>query len=660
MAEHLHAESLPTANPSAIGPDAVIERLAGLAEQTVSEADFYRELLSDLVAATAGLGAALWVGEEGGLRLAAQNRLAYSSEPTGDHRDRLRETLTGRRCRILPCDSDADAAEILCPCQIGRNEWAVLQLRQKTCISEAARAGQERFVAVMADLLTTFHRNHRIAAAAEREEVWRQVDRFAQAIHRPVELDATAYEIANEGRQLVDCDRLTVLIRRGKHWRTAAVSGSDTVNRRSSVIAHLESLAPLVATYQEPIWSGSRKTAAPPEVEDALSDYHDCSSARLAGFVPLSAELTESGEERTRNAEPFAVLVFERFDQVEPEEMRERCDAVCRHSATALRHSLTNHEMPLRQLSCLLDRSRWVAQVRRQPWAVLIVVAAVALLGTLGLIQAPLRIEATGTLQPRSRSYLFAPSDGVVEQLLVHEAGQAVAANEELIRLRAPQLQLEMERVLGEMETARKQLAGIEAERLHTDRTSRSDLREAAKRSAEEEALKKLIHGRERQQAILRAREDKLSVRSPMDGQILTWDVEQLLSARPVKRGQILLTVADLQGPWVLELEIPDDQVAEVTEAFQSHENSLSARFILATAPEVRYSGVLEKMALATDVRGEEGPTVSAIVVPEDQEVMRTLRPGASVIAKIDCGRSSVLYVMFRGLIRTIRTYLMF
>ena len=235
-----------------------------------------------------------------------------------------------------------------------------------------------------------------------------------------------------------------------------------------------------------------------------------------------------------------------------------------------------------------------------------------------------------------------------------------MVANEELIRLRDPELQFEKERVLGELQTARKQLAGIEAERLHTDRASRSDLREAAKRSAEEESLKKLIEGHERQQSLLETREESLHVRSPIQGRVLSWDVEQLLRARPVRRGQILLTVANLEDPWVLELEIPDDQIADVTEALRARENPLTVRFILATAPEKRYEGVLEEVALATDVRSGSTPTVSAIVTPENQDAMRLLRPGASVVAKIDCGRRSALYVMFRGLLRAIQTHILF
>jgi multidrug efflux pump subunit AcrA (membrane-fusion protein) len=340
--------------------------------------------------------------------------------------------------------------------------------------------------------------------------------------------------------------------------------------------------------------------------------------------------------------------------------MADRCGAVCRHSAVALHRSLAHEEMPLHSLSRLLDRSAWVKRIRHQPLTLLFAALLAAVLLLLAAVPVPLRVEATGTLQPRTQRHLFAPSDAVVERLLVREAGEDVSADQELIQLRDPELQYEIERVLGELETARKQLAGIEAERIRADRASRSDLRDAAQRSAEEESLKKQLEGLERQQELLETRREKLNLRSPIDGQLLTWNAEQLLRSRPVGRGQILLTVADLRGPWVLELEIPDDRIADVTRAVSDRERPLDAHFILATAPETRYSGKLESIAPATDVRSDRGPTVFAVVGPDDQATMQTLRPGASVVAKIDCGRRSLLYVMTRGLLRAIRSRVLF
>lgn len=659
MAEHSPLDDSRRPTPSSdSGPDAVIQQLAVLAEEETSVEIFYQTLVSDLVEVTVGLGAALWIADGDRFRLAAQCQLSHSSAPSPVHGERLDETLSGRQVRTFR--GDGDTVEILCPWEIDSGECGILELRQKADLSERALAGQERFVSALADLIVVFLRNRQVARARQREEQWLQLDRFVQAIQEPLDVDATAFEIANEGRRLTDCDRLTVLIRRRNRWKAVAVSGSDTVNRRSSVIAHLELLARLVAVEQSAIWSGTSDDCFPSELEASLDDYHEISSARLVGIVPLSKRATDPEDEETINNEPFAVLVFERFDQVEPRDMRQRCDAVCRHSASALHRVLAFDEMPLHRLSRLLDRSRMVTRVRQQPWMLLVLFAAIGLIVALSLVPASLRVEATGTLQPHSRRHLFAPTDGVVEKLLVSEAGQIVAEGETLIQLRDPQLQFEMQRVLGDLETARKQLAGIEAERLHTDRASRGDMRDAAQRSADEESLKKLIEGLERQRSVLLAREKELSVQSPLAGQVLTWDVEQLLQSRPVARGQILMTVADLNGPWVLELEIPDDQIADVTEAMKSGEAPLTARFILATAPEVRYLGTLEQVAPATDVHGVEGPTVSAVVCPEDQGVMRTLRPGASVVAKIDCGRKSLLSVMLRGLFRAVRTHLLF
>ena len=386
MTEHSNSEPRRSPQSSGLEPDAVIERLAALIEQDTSDVDFYRAVVDNLVEATAGFGAALWIGDGEQLRLAVQEQLAYSVEPSEAHRTRLVETFAGEQCRTFRGSPDTNAVEILCPWQIDEDEFGILELRQKGEISKTALAGQERFVSVVADLVTAYHRNRRMRAAAKREERWQQIDRFVEAIHQPLDLEATAYEIANEGRRLVGCDRVTVVIRRSGRWRVIAVSGSDTVNRRSSVIAHLELLARLVAVQCHAVWSGSEHNSCPPELEASLDDYHDVSSVRLVGLVPLSTRLPDSEVQEPDDNAPFGVLAFERFDQVEPEAMADRCEAVCRHSAAALHQSLVNDQMPLRRLSRLLDRSRWVTRVRQQPWTVLVLVASLLLIAVLAMV----------------------------------------------------------------------------------------------------------------------------------------------------------------------------------------------------------------------------------------------------------------------------------
>ena len=83
-----------------------------------------------------------------------------------------------------------------------------------------------------------------------------------------------------------------------------------------------------------------------------------------------------------------------------------------------------------------------------------------------------------------------------------------------------------------------------------------------------------------------------------MRGQVLTWDLKPLLEARPVQRGQVLMTVADLEGPWILELQIADDQAGHVLEAQQRAAAPLEVSFVLATDPRKTYEGTIERVGM--------------------------------------------------------------
>ena len=127
--------------------------------------------------------------------------------------------------------------------------------------------------------------------------------------------------------------------------------------------------------------------------------------------------------------------------------------------------------------------------------------------------------------------------------------GQHVAADQLLATLRRPQLDFEFKQVLGELQTSRKRLAAMEAERVQTPRDNDEQRRQYGLLAAQGEELRELIRSLEAQHEILQQKQKDLEVRSPMAGEILTWNVEQLLSARPVDRGQALMTVGDLSGP---------------------------------------------------------------------------------------------------------------
>ena len=66
---------------------------------------------------------------------------------------------------------------------------------------------------------------------------------------------------------------------------------------------------------------------------------------------------------------------------------------------------------------------------------------------------------------------------------------------------------------------------------------------------------------------ILNEQIELMNIRSPQDGVITTWEARKTLMGRPVEIGQELLQVAAEEGDWILEVEVPDDDMGPVLAA---------------------------------------------------------------------------------------------
>ena len=209
------------------------------------------------------------------------------------------------------------------------------------------------------------------------------------------------------------------------------------------------------------------------------------------------------------------------------------------------------------------------------------------------------------------------------------------------------------------LQTSRKRLAAIEAERVQTLRDNDEQRRQYGLLAAQGEEVREMIRSMEAQYAILEQKQKDLEVRSPIAGAILTWNVKQLLSARPVDRGQTLMTVGDLSGPWQLELRVPDRQIAHVLAAQRDLGERLDVGYVLGTAPARKLHGTIRQVSLRTELSEGDAPYVQ-VVVDIDRSELPELVPGASVFAAIRCGGHSAGYVWLHDFIDAIRTFLVF
>ena len=638
----------------------LLDELGVRARKGLPAGDFYRHLLERFAPALGASGGAVWTrGTGDSLRLESQLNLGLgtaksSREVLAHHQAAVCQVLESGQPRVTtlasgPADADRNLTAVLHPFAQGDRLAGVIELVWRTELPAASGRAYVRVLEAVAELTADYHRQSELAELRSAAERWRNYDQFAQRVHRTLEVETTAYAVANEARRVIECDRVSVLLTRGRQVRVAAISGVDVVERRSKVVHALETLAARAARCGEPIWYHDGIADLPDEIATPLDAYLEESHARLLALVPLLEPLDESNASNTSTPRVIGILVAEHFQALPvAEPLRQRVAAVAGHAALALHNSVQHSRMPLARAGRVLGKVRWLAEARQLPKTVLALALLTAAAAALVLVPAAFEVEARGELQPLERRDVFASDDGVVSELLVESNG-AVQADQPLVVLRKSELELESRRILGELQTAEKKLASLRAERLQDAPATGERRRDPHELAAEEEELKATLAGLVGQQAILDEQQRNLTIRSPIAGQAITWNLEQLLAARPVQRGQALLSVADLEGPWVLELHVADDRAGHVLAARDAISPELDVDFVLPSDPGRKYRGRVIEIAPSTEVDAKQESSV-LVTVAFDKHSVPALRPGATVVARIHCGRRSLGYVWLHDL----------
>lgn len=281
----------------------------------------------------------------------------------------------------------------------------------------------------------------------------------------------------------------------------------------------------------------------------------------------------------------------------------------------------------------------------------LLMLVAIAVFGWFCFREIPFRIDGRASLEPTVQINIFAPHDGIVDSLGVTD-GSGVAAKQRLLQIRSAELDLEIEKLEGELLALLEKRNGfqISLNQLSTDdpqgQLARSQLSsEIIELDQREKQLKQLLQ-------LQIGNRDELVVVSPCKGIVVTDNVEELLDHRPVKRGDALLQIADISGTWHLKVEVPDREAGHIKSALQENKE-LIARFRLASEPDTEYIGKITR--IADSVRpGSNQESVWTIYVDFEQAQV-PLRFGASVAVQFECGYRPTWYVWLRPLWENLR-----
>ena len=656
--------------------EAFIELLHDRARAPIDAIEFYRELLEGCVALVAAEGGVVWVPSARGrwraLHRINEEALGHddpASAETAAHAGLLRAAEVAAGPLIVPPRSrgatggeNATLHTLALVAVRDEGAEAVIELCMRPGVSPAVQLGWQELLSTVAEIAAEFHMREQLRTLQAKRGFYNQALGLMRKFHRSTNLKQTAYEVANEGRRFVGGDRLSVLVKRGTRWQLLATSGVDRVEPRADTAKQMQVLAEAVAHWGEPLdyadTSSAQTHDLPPELAQLVEHHVDESQARRCVAVPV--ELGQTEEARSRSGDLGVVLLAEQFTGNAGDFSRQRVLELAELCQPALRQAMQLDRFPVR--NCLRWADRW-SNVRQQMGLTKLTLSALAALAialALVLVKIDFEVEAPATLRPAIERDIFAAADGKVVDVRIHH-GDRVSPGDVLAVIDDPELTLDAQRVEGEIETTRKRIEAIAVAR--TDRQVREEANnDKLPLSAEAEQLEMRLTSLQMQQQILKRRREALTLRSPIAGQVLTLDVQNLLQTRPVQRGQILFTVADTSAGWQLSADLPHDRIGHVVAASQDDVN-LPVRFRLAGDTEHTYRGYVESIStvavLETADLDLDSPTFKVLVDVEADE-LATARPGMNAQVRILCGRRSLGYVWLHDIWETVYSWWVF
>lgn len=671
----------------------LVNEIAQLARADIPPDEFYREFLPRVVTGLAAVGGAVWLTGEGdrlvlGYQVNIQEaKLHECSEEDQSRHARLLYRVLGAEEGILVAprsgagDSDGEANPtdwllVLAPLRTELERVGVVEIFQRPNPRVETQRGYLRFLSQMCDLAAEYLKTRQLRQLADRQALWSQMEEFIRQVHGNLNPRTTAYIIANEGRRLIGCDRVTVAIRRGNKCRIEAISGQDLIDRRSNTVRLLTKLANVVTAADELVWyTGDTRNMAP-QIEEAIEEYVDQSHSKTVAVIPLRRPQLEPivEEEPDKRPEPPPVvgaLIVERIEDARlPETMVNRIKVVAEHSGAALANALEYHSLFLLPLWRVLGKWKVIVAARNLPRTIAVTAGLVLLIVALFVVPMPFKLQAKGTVEPVERYRVFTRIDGVVEEVFVDHGAKVFGPRPEesfpgteLARLRNTDLEVEIRRVTGELAATVEDINKTHQVLLRgKGRLSDAERAQLQGRLAE---LEVTLRSLEQQRELLLSKRQQLTVYSPADGEVITWDVKNLLRERPVRRGDVLMEVANPDGPWQLEVFMPERRMGHIAR-MRNHikarnpDDDLEVEYVLASQPDKTLRGKVKEIHQAAEVREDHGNVVVMKVAIDKADLPPGVRPGAAVSAKVYCGRVSLVYWLLHDVIDFVRTRILF
>lgn len=678
--------------PSSVNPETLestkkqirglIQEIAQLSKRDVPPEQYFKDVLPKVVSALAAVGGAAWIyDDQRRPQLIYQINLSRGLvDPNGEegvrHLRLIDSMFKGAEAQLLaPQSGGAEEGSagnptnqllVIAPIQVENKVEGVIEIFQRPNSAPNSQRGYLRFLEQMCGLATDWFKTRKLADFNDRQSLWSKIEQFSRAVHENLDLRQTAYTIANEGRRLIGCDRVSVVLRRGS-WKVEAVSGQDVFDARSSQVQLLGKLASRVIETGEPFWFNGQTEDLSPQLETAVHNYVDESHTKTIAVIPLrrpehaTDNLKREDEELERQfqGEILGALVVEQIeDSSQQEEFSKGVELISEHSSRALANAIDYNSIPLTPVWRLLGRSKVLVTARNLPKTVLVIAAIAAVIAALFLIPAPFKVSGAATLTPVVQRDVFVNVEGEVIEVPV-DHGDHVAQGQLVARLRNTELERQYKQLIGDREKTASTLQALEFRKRRPE--TMRNAADATQLTIDLGQARQKYDNLNDQVLLLEEKMKRLEVLSPIEGEVVTWDVRDNLMQRPVQPGQVMMTVIDPTQEWILEIRMPEKRIQHIQYALEHQPDSeqLEVTYIMASDPGRQLTGHVTEIQRLAQPDQAEGQIVKLKVAIDKQDIHH-LRAGATATAKVHCGTAPLGYTWFHELFEFVESRVLF
>ncbi|MFO0823019.1 MAG: hypothetical protein U0792_07850 [Gemmataceae bacterium] len=686
------------------------EAAAKLAGSNLAPSEFYEQFLNRALAAIEAPAGAVWLRTpQGFLQVACQlnlDKIGLDAKRGGRqcHNEVLRQVfqaapprpvLLEPNARLAPgpgepgpvppanlTDHFALFAPIVTP---DKQSLGVLEVFQNPSHDPRMYPAFLNYAFQMAGYASQYHQFISARTGSGTERTFVQIEAFSRLVHSTLNPTEVAYHVANEGRKLIECDRLSVGVRYARKTVTVeAVSGADVVEKASTHVRRMRHLMEAVLQWGEPlVFKGTKDAGLPPTVAESLDEYLHESQPKLLVVQPIRDEREKDATKLARS-----VLLLESFnppENVEP--IVQRLDVIAKHAAPSLYNAAELKRVPLKFLWWPLAKLQEGVGGKARFIGISIAVLVLVLTLFMVFMPYPLRMEAKGQLLPVEIAQIFAPRPGIVKEIRA-KPGDPLSPNMEVVMLYDPELGSKYGEQQDKFNSSVRSIAwlnGLIADPNIPAIEKVPFKRELVQAESERDSAKEIMDSLDRQYngsrpnklGWFRAFAPEFDPRRarPLAASrwtVLSDDRHESLLGKTVKPEQELLRVGNLQGPWQIELKIPQRNIGQILKAFANAdyyktepgtgERYLDVDVLLSSQPDASYLGRLYRKDVSAQAvpnkteHDENEPVVTAYVklnlddfpeslkIPHDQFVT-----GLEVRTRIRCGDHALGYSMFHG-----------